>query len=698
MEYLSLVMSLINALGAWGLAGLLLMKSSRSGLTRSFALCAGLIGAWAMMLLLWTIETRGSSPVLFACELNTIMVFLPVMFLHLATVCSRSVRAHRLWLMMCYPITAALAWGVHQRWVDSPIAFESVPAWRYGLFAIFFAVVVGRAHWLLFRFQAAEPIPFLGLRLRRAFLGSYIGLLIGLLEFVPAYNLVVAPLVNGAMLVLLVSVACAIIEGNALDFKLAVTRASMLAATYGAQIGAPLLVGWWGKDVLQAWLGSSWWLVPLGVCLLLAHWGPLEYTFVWRRVEAQLLRGQRRYQLTLQRAARGMTRVRDVEKLSRLITRIVSRSVQLTHASLFIWNKVTEQYVLHASYGPNRLATQSRYRLDRTHPLITWLIEHRQVLTEEMPGQGVHPDIPAELNKMGAALVIPGLIEDQLIGFLALGHKLSGMPYSHDDLHAFSTLANEATMAIENALSYDELLKVNEQLKAASERLVRQERLAVIGQFAAGLAHEIKNPLSAVKTFAQYLPEKYNDPTFREKFFRIVQSEIDRINSIVVELSDFAKPAPLQLEPVHLPKLVDDTLTLLSNHCLRQGIDVRMRFESDGLLIQGDVRQLKQVLLNLCLNSLEAMPSGGQLEITTWAKRGRLMLRVQDTGAGISAENQQRIWDPFFTTKERGMGLGLAIVKGIIERHRGTIALSSVPDKGTTFDLSLPLSKQPGNI
>ena len=171
-----------------------------------------------------------------------------------------------------------------------------------------------------------------------------------------------------------------------------------------------------------------------------------------------------------------------------------------------------------------------------------------------------------------------------------------------------------------------------------------------------------------------------------------MQAEIERINTIVKELSDFAKPAPLQLQPVRAAELVEDTLSLLSNQCLDQGVEVRKSFQEDGVLIQADPQQLKQILLNLLLNSLEAMPQGGWLEVSTTADSHGFVLRIADTGMGIPAEQQKHVWDPFFTTKERGMGLGLAIVKGVVERHGGHISLSSQPGQGTTVEVSLPLA------
>ena len=249
-------------------------------------------------------------------------------------------------------------------------------------------------------------------------------------------------------------------------------------------------------------------------------------------------------------------------------------------------------------------------------------------------------------------------------------------------------------MAIENAMSYEELLKVNQQLKTASDRLLVQERLAAAGQIATGMAHEVKNPLSAIKTFAQYLPEKYADPEFRRKFFRIVQAEIDRINTIVQQLSDFAKPAPPRFQPIRLASVVDDTLELLSGQCLKQGIEIQKAFGENGQLVQVDPQQIKQALLNLFLNSLEAMPAGGRLRVETQLDPPYLTLRIVDTGSGIPPEHGEQVWDPFFTTKERGMGLGLAIVRGVVERHGGQVSITGRPGQGTVVSLNLPLIVQ----
>jgi signal transduction histidine kinase len=497
---------------------------------------------------------------------------------------------------------------------------------------------------------------------------------------------------NYGVLLYAFSIAWIIFRYEFLDIKIAITRTGLLLGTYVVVLGAPFLVGWWGQARLEAWWGRVWWLVPLSFSTILATVGPFAYAFLRRRTEARLLREQRRYQRTLQRAARGMTQVRDVGRLSRLITRVVSRSVRLSQASLFLWDRTQKRYVAQASHGPQRPTRSPREGLELSHPLIRWLSEHRRVLTEQELARHPDPRLSHELASLGAALVVPGWVERELVGLLVLGPKLSGAAYSADDLHAFETLAHEAAIAIENAISYEALATANQRLQAAYQRLISQERLAASAQLAAGLAHEIKNPLAALKTHAEYLPERYDQPVFRKDFLRVVQREVTRIVDLVQRLTDFAKPAPLALKPVGVAELLQDTLALLSSQCLRQRVRVVPVFQEDGCLVTADPQQLQQVALNLLLNSLEAMEAGGELTVRTRVAAGRLLLTIQDTGTGIAPEAQEKIWSPFFTTKSRGTGLGLAIVKEIVDRHGGKIVLTSTVGQGTTVELSLPLA------
>ena len=181
------------------------------------------------------------------------------------------------------------------------------------------------------------------------------------------------------------------------------------------------------------------------------------------------------------------------------------------------------------------------------------------------------------------------------------------------------------------------------------------------------------------------------DPAFREKFTKIVGGEVDRINLIVQRLLEFAKPVPPKLMPVELSRLLDETLEFLSNELVQRHIEVSRHYEVN-LPVLGDPQQLRQVFLNLLLNSLQAMNGSGALTLTTARHDGELIVTITDTGSGIAPHDLPHLFEPFFTTKEQGTGLGLAIVQGIITEHGGRITLASQPGQGTTMTLTLPIA------
>jgi len=218
--------------------------------------------------------------------------------------------------------------------------------------------------------------------------------------------------------------------------------------------------------------------------------------------------------------------------------------------------------------------------------------------------------------------------------------------------------------------------------------LEKQDKMKVIATLAAGMAHEIKNPLTSIKTFAEYLPEKYHDPKFRENFKRIVPDEVDRVNYIVQQLLDFAKPKDPILELISINDIVKDTLGLLSNNITKNQISVSNNFTQLNKVLM-DKDQFKQAVLNLLINSIQAMPHGGRLSVFTYEKNGSIILSIRDTGQGISKQNLPHLFDPFFSTKENGTGLGLSIVHGIVTKHGGKIEVTSEEGKGTEISVIL---------
>lgn len=237
---------------------------------------------------------------------------------------------------------------------------------------------------------------------------------------------------------------------------------------------------------------------------------------------------------------------------------------------------------------------------------------------------------------------------------------------------------------------------------SAIERLQRQvrqaDRLASIGTLASGMAHEIKNPLTALKTFTQLLPKRYGDPEFRSDFALLGGNEILRIERIVNDLLAFARPAPLMIEQVNLHDVVLAAVRLVTPQAAKQNIEVRALLNARTDFVAADRDRLQQVLLNLILNAIQASEEGGWVELHTESDEGSLLtessirLDVRDGGRGISKEMLPHIFDPFFTTKSEGTGLGLSVSYNIIAEHRGRLEVASETGEGTCFSIYLPIA------
>ncbi|MBI4611937.1 MAG: HAMP domain-containing protein [Candidatus Rokubacteria bacterium] len=243
-------------------------------------------------------------------------------------------------------------------------------------------------------------------------------------------------------------------------------------------------------------------------------------------------------------------------------------------------------------------------------------------------------------------------------------------------------------------------------VRELEDQLRRSDRLAALGTLAAGLAHEIKNPLASLRTFTGLVSRKFEDEHFRRTFERVVPRELERINGIVEQLLQLTRPAQLSFGPVRLPALLNRALDLYANQIETKRIAVEREYARDLPPIQADEEHLYQALVNLVANALDAMGPGGRLRLRAgwsegrdpslparrWALSRRARVEIEDTGRGIAAADADKVFTPFFTTKAGGTGLGLALTHKIIEDHGGTISFRSAPGAGTTFRILLPLT------
>ncbi|MDQ2731142.1 MAG: ATP-binding protein, partial [Armatimonadota bacterium] len=227
-------------------------------------------------------------------------------------------------------------------------------------------------------------------------------------------------------------------------------------------------------------------------------------------------------------------------------------------------------------------------------------------------------------------------------------------------------------------------------LRRLEDERLRAERLSSATRVAATLAHEIRNPLASIKTFCQLLPEKYLDVEFREGFSQLALQEVDRIDALVSNLLVSGRSTKGKWEPVSLNTVVHSILQFIQPMMMDNGLRLDYRCEDSLPTVMGDASQLRQLFLNLLLNARQAAPDGSVIEVCLLQQDGRVVGTVHNGGTPISPNDLPRLFDPFFTTHERGTGLGLTVCKQVTEYHRGEISVKSSEELGTTFSLSLP--------
>jgi signal transduction histidine kinase len=295
----------------------------------------------------------------------------------------------------------------------------------------------------------------------------------------------------------------------------------------------------------------------------------------------------------------------------------------------------------------------------------------------------------------GSFAAAPLVARETTIGMIVVDNPDSAREISSDNLHFLQLFANQAGMAIENSMLYSRIEDAHLNLKDAQERLLHGERLASIGEMAANLAHELKNPLITIGGFAGRLLKSLPVDTREHHYADTIVSEVSRLEKMLAEILAFSRKPTICFRRCDLEDIIQNCLA----GCVATFEDhnIRVSFSSDvgPFAVSGDAHQLNQVFLNLILNACDAMPEGGELSLTlqkTSPNKKTVTITVEDTGGGIPQDMLPQIFNPFFTTKHHGTGLGLAIVNRIILNHFGSIEANNT-GQGAVFTITLPLAE-----
>jgi signal transduction histidine kinase/putative methionine-R-sulfoxide reductase with GAF domain len=402
----------------------------------------------------------------------------------------------------------------------------------------------------------------------------------------------------------------------------------------------------------------------------------------------------------------GLMETLDIDEILRLVLEGVTKNIGFDRARLYLVNEKRNVLECKMAVGIDEERIKGiTLRLDPEESVVARSIFEKQpfVIPDAGKDPRVNPVIKEKFN-LHSLVVIPLLVKEKALGAIAADFVEPNKNITKEALESMMVFAQQAGLAIHNAFMYQELKTFSQQMeekiqKTSSDlskteaQLIRSEKLAALGQLAAGIAHEIRNPLTSINILIHSLTENLPTEDSRWEDLKVIEEEILRINEIVDQFLRFAKPAPPLLVKAEVVSIVEETLQLLRPQIEKQRILVQKEFQSLPPILM-DREQMKQVILNLLLNGVQAMPKGGHLSLKGHIPEGDhwIKLSIQDSGIGIPPEDIGRLFDPFFSTKEGGVGLGLSIAHRIIDQHRGKIEVESALGKGTLFTVWLPVS------
>jgi signal transduction histidine kinase/putative methionine-R-sulfoxide reductase with GAF domain len=400
----------------------------------------------------------------------------------------------------------------------------------------------------------------------------------------------------------------------------------------------------------------------------------------------------------------GLMETLEVDEILRLVLEGVTKHIGFDRARLYLVNEKANRLECKMAVGVNVGKIRGvTLPLDPEASIVARSISEKRpyVIPDASLDPRVNPLLKEKFN-LHSLVVIPLLTKERALGAIAADHMEPGRKITPETLESVMTFAEQAGLAIHNAFMYQELKAFSEQmeekiqkvtadLRKTEAQLIRSEKLAALGQLAAGIAHEIRNPLTSINILIHSMTENLPPEHSRWEDLKVIEEEISRINEIVDQFLRFAKPSPPLLDKVEVSPLFEEILQLLRPQIEKQKISVQKNFRSLPP-VTADKEQMKQVILNLLLNAIQAMPKGGRLGLSgqVSADDQWVQFSILDSGAGIPPEDMDKLFDPFFSTKEGGVGLGLSIAHRIIDQHHGRIEIESRPQQGTVFTLWLP--------
>ena len=527
-----------------------------------------------------------------------------------------------------------------------------------------------------------------GARLRYIALVGGFGALFTLIEYLPYVGLDIPPVGTILILVFLYALSRSITHYRLIDLYELAGRLGVLTAL--AFVLAFIL---W---LMRLVAGEQLFLhVVVSAFVVLILFDPVR-TKVQEWISQVFFHERFELEQTILALRRSLAHILEVEDLGEVLIDGLDASPRFTQGALYLLGPDARVFILKNHFGPK---PAERVEMAPARPLLDRLsrtgasvlenaereLEERRLLGDDREAETAH-DIAVAMRALQTSLCL-GLRGESghLYGFLALRDDRLRDAFSREEVQLLAGLATQVAVTVENSQLY--------------QQMKEKDRLAALGEMAAGLAHEIRNPLGSIKASAQYLAETAEQPEERGEFLDIIVDEVDRLNRVVGSFLDYARPPHTDPEPIYVNSAVQLTLQFLRPECDASEVDLHVAMDPNLPKVRIDIEHLRQVLINLVQNAVQAMTSGGDLYVETRTQdrfrigggaRRWVQITVRDTGPGIAPGLLANLFVPFVTTKQQGTGLGLAISQRIVSETGGRIDVRSRQGVGTTFVVLLP--------
>jgi two-component system NtrC family sensor kinase len=515
----------------------------------------------------------------------------------------------------------------------------------------------------------------------------------GLTNFFPAYGVNLYPFGNFGIPVYCIIATYSILRYRLMDIHLVIKKGMVYSLSAGILTSLfVVLVITLTKYLSDVTGGMSFVITIISALTIAVLFNPLKNR-VQRIIDKTFYKRSYDFYKVIRNVSRSLSAIFESEKIYRFVADTIYETLGLSR--MLVLTGTPDGYRMVYQTLPR--GAQKKYadsveelHISNNSELIRFLITSREVLIkDELPafeqkiGQDGIERIKNEFAPFHGEAAVPIFIEGQLSLILILGEKLAGDMFTTEDINLLKTVSDQTAISVKNARLYKDNLD--------------SEKLASIGMMAATFAHEVRNPLTSLKTFAQLMPEKYNDEEFRNGFSKIVVGEIQKIDDLISDLLDFStEKKSARVTEYDLVGIVDETIDYIKGKLglARRNIVIEKNYDRESVMMIGDVKQLRQLFTNLVTNGCQAMNSEGILRVEIHPDGDTVSVVITDTGKGIHPDDIQKIFDPFVTNKETGTGLGLPISKKIVEEHNGSLNVTSRLSEGSTFTVTLPVQKE----